>query len=907
MKKNVKKILVGLLTFNVLASAPLTAISVNAEEVQSSTSEKSNKLNASAATNLIQNSALSFNPNTNSFANWYYYRADTNQVIPGSAYFRQTNVSSDVMTDPYFFWSNDRSNVAYNGVMKDGNRYVYLSGYYPKFTGTYNSLFYVTQKIPTIPGAKYKFSAKVTAEDNDSYGINSKVSISNNNSFTDIIRSQAVSSPSIGEYKSVEFEFTAKSSETYVGLGNTNSNGALSKIYYGVPSVTRILDAPKMSSVTTKSTSVDVTGEPGAKITVYLPNGSRTFKAADSNGKVTLSIPNQEAGAEIKATQEISGSEESEAASTIVGLEAPTLSSANEQTTSITVKGDPGANITLMLPDGLRIVKTANAQGEATFAVSNLVAGDVIKAIQSLNGQTSGEGFTIVQALPIEAPNLSAMTTDDTTITATGKPGARMTIIMPDGSDVSKVADADGKAAFNIGKQKFGTIIKAVQTLNGETSPETSITVTQGEVAAPTIDEVTTKDTIVKGTGIAGATVTVKADNKTYTGTVGADGNYSIKIPAQVEGTVITVTQEQNGVTSNAVSTTVTKAAQESTLTANDFILGSDSYIKGTYTGDVAKLAIEVNGTLQQKINATGSPYQYYAKGKVTAPTDQVYVISYDADGNQLQKVKVNVFSNTAGQMTPNTYYLGKDNYVTGTLSGDIVKFSLTVNGVEYNKINVTTAPTFKYYANSLIKNTTDVVKVNGYDAYGNLLDSKPVTVTKYQGNAGTITSADTFKLGKDSYVTGTYTGDIAKVELQVNGVAKQRINVSDGTIKYYAKDKITTSTDVVKLVGYNSEGIAISAKNVPVSVASGSVTANPFVIGTDSYVKGTFTGDVAKISLTVNGVKYSTISVPTSGSDYQYYAKTLIKNENDKVVLTAYDAVGGVLDTKTVSVSKKS
>ncbi|WP_425324803.1 immunoglobulin-like domain-containing protein [Listeria grandensis] len=42
-------------------------------------------------------------------------------------------------------------------------------------------------------------------------------------------------------------------------------------------------------------------------------------------------------------------------------------------------------------------------------------------------------------------------------------------------------------------------------------------------------------------------------------------------------------------------------------------------------------------------------------------------------------------------------------------------------------------------------------------------------------------------------------------------------------------------------------------------------------------------------------------MSVPTTGPDFQYYAKTLIKNWTDTVTLTAYNALGG--EIKTVSV----
>ncbi|EUJ28191.1 immunoglobulin-like domain-containing protein [Listeria cornellensis] len=250
-------------------------------------------------------------------------------------------------------------------------------------------------------------------------------------------------------------------------------------------------------------------------------------------------------------------------------------------------------------------------------------------------------------------------------------------------------------------------------------------------------------------------------------------------------------------------------------------------------------------------------------------------------------------------------FKLGKDNYVTGQFSGDIAKISLTVNNnAEGSKINVT-APDFKYYANNVIHNQTDIVILKAYDGNGKLLVTKTVTVTKDTPVLkGSISSLTPFQLGKDSYITGTFTGDIVKVELQINEVPLQRINVTDGTIKYYAKPNIKTTTDPVVLVAFNAAGEAVSSKEVTFAstgTTNGDVTVNPFLLGKDGYVKGQFTGDVAKISLTVKQAKGSTISVPTIGPDFQYYAKTLIKNRTDEVTLTAYNALGG--EIKTVSV----
>ncbi|MBC1554203.1 hypothetical protein HB901_15850 [Listeria booriae] len=660
---------------------------------------------------------------------------------------------------------------------------------------------------------------------------------------------------------------------------------------------------PTINAVTSDDMLVKGTGVNGATVTLTI--GSLTYTGTVSNGEYSITIPKQSAGTVISAKQSLNSQTSNSVNTTVTQgeLAAPVINTVTTDDIRVTGTGTKGAVVTLTIA-GHDYTGIVGDNGAYSITIVKQPAGTTITAKQEINGKSSANATTTVTQGVVTPPTVNPVTTDDTKVTGTGMKGAVVKLTI-NGTDYTGLVDSDGKYSINIPKQAEGTGIVAVEILNGTTSTTTIASVAQGTVATPTINSVTTEDTTVKGTGTTGAVVTITIGSNTYTGSV-TNGSYSITIPKQAAGTVISAKQTLNNKTSAATTTSV--VATQTTLTTNNFTIGVDNYIRGTYTGSsVAKLAIEVNGTVQQKITATGSPYQYYAKGKITAGTDQVYVISYNANGDQLKRVKVDVKTLTSGTITPATFYVGTDNYVTGTLTGDISKFSLTVNGVETTKINVTTAPTFRYYANNLIRNLTDVVTVNGYDSAGKLLDSKPVTVDKNRGNQGAIATVAPFTLGKDSYVTGTYTGDIAKVELQVNNVALQRINVaSDGTIKYYAKGKINALTDVVKLVGYDSTGIAVSTKVITVANANGGITVNPYVIGTDGYVKGTYTGSVAKISLTVNGDKKTTISVPVPGPNYQYYAKSLITSASDVVVVTAYNAAGGVLDTKTVSVSSR-
>ncbi|MBC6315904.1 immunoglobulin-like domain-containing protein [Listeria grandensis] len=200
-------------------------------------------------------------------------------------------------------------------------------------------------------------------------------------------------------------------------------------------------------------------------------------------------------------------------------------------------------------------------------------------------------------------------------------------------------------------------------------------------------------------------------------------------------------------------------------------------------------------------------------------------------------------------------YKLGKGNYVTGQFSGDIAKISLTVKNVEGSKISVSGSD-FKYYASNVIYNQIDLVILTAYDINGKVLVTKTVTVTKDEPvlSTGIINSVTPFQIGTESYVTGTFTGDIVKVELQIHEKPLQRISVTGGTIKYYVKPNITKTTDSVDLVGYNAAGEAVSSKKVTFATTgtgttNGDVTVDSFSLGKDGYVKGQFTGDVAKIS----------------------------------------------------------
>ncbi|MBC1974021.1 hypothetical protein HCA84_02005 [Listeria booriae] len=166
----------------------------------------------------------------------------------------------------------------------------------------------------------------------------------------------------------------------------------------------------------------------------------------------------------------------------------------------------------------------------------------------------------------------------------------------------------------------------------------------------------------------------------------------------------------------------------------------------------------------------------------------------------------------------------------------------------------------------------------------------------------GTITPAD-FLIGGDKYVTGTFTGSVAKVSLLVNDKEYTGGTVkADGTFTFYANDKNIKKTDEVFAVAYDKYGKELSRTKVNfVVVTTGKITPATYSLATDKNITGTYTEDVTKITVTVGDKVYKGGTV--ANGTFTFYAFDKIKSTTDPVTIHAYDAAGKLLDTKTLKV----
>lgn len=303
------------------------------------------------------------------------------------------------------------------------------------------------------------------------------------------------------------------------------------------------------------------------------------------------------------------------------------------------------------------------------------------------------------------------------------------------------------------------------------------------------------------------------------------------------------------------------------------------------------------DGDLTNKIKITAN--------NVDTSKTGTYHVTYsvqDSDNNITTKtITVKVVEKTVGEIKSAVYVVG-NSAITGTYSGDVTQFQVTVNGAKLYTGGTTTNGTFNYNVDANLIGPNDVVTITAFDKNGRVLDeNKPVKII-----SGTF-SPDEYVIGESKGITGTYTGDVHHFELYVND-----FKVSDGgsavggTFNYYVQNGRIKEGDNVYLIAYDVNGNKLATEPVKVSVykSSGTITPDTYVLGSGKYITGTFTGDVSYAKVTVNGVELSPGGdFPTNGNEFTYYVDSLIRNTDADVTITAYDKNNNQLDSKKVHV----
>ncbi|MBC1936221.1 hypothetical protein HCA69_07560 [Listeria grandensis] len=250
-------------------------------------------------------------------------------------------------------------------------------------------------------------------------------------------------------------------------------------------------------------------------------------------------------------------------------------------------------------------------------------------------------------------------------------------------------------------------------------------------------------------------------------------------------------------------------------ITPDDFMLVRDSYVTGTAMQGVHHIKLKVGDKVHSGGEVKDGNFRFYAKDKIKSKTEQAEVIAFDAKDTVIGTKTVNVKDYLGqGSVTPDNYSLISSKYITGKYTGDVVKMKLRVDGKTYSGGEVIDG-TIKFYARDKIKADTKKVEVMVYDAKDNLLDTEEVIITTF--GQGSVTP-DNYSLKSSRYITGKYTGDAMKMKLKVDGTTYSGGEVINGTINFYARDKIKADTKKVEVLVYDVKDNLLDTEEVVVT-----------------------------------------------------------------------------------------
>ncbi|EMF0286796.1 BspA family leucine-rich repeat surface protein [Enterococcus hirae] len=233
-------------------------------------------------------------------------------------------------------------------------------------------------------------------------------------------------------------------------------------------------------------------------------------------------------------------------------------------------------------------------------------------------------------------------------------------------------------------------------------------------------------------------------------------------------------------------------------------------------------------------------------------------------------------------ELEPQEYHVGDVN-ITGTYTGDMSLGRLTVNGKVVSWGGSFKDGQFSYYVGAGKLKVGDKVVLDGYNKEKKLMDSKEIEVISE--SSGSIDQVDAYQLG-DSTITGTYTGDIHKGKLVVNGeVVSWGGTYKDGKFSYYVNSQVIKAGDQATIQGYDKFNTPLGDPQ-PVTIGEqlGQLT-EAHRVGISTVIEGSYTGDVYQGILLVNGEKVSQGGSFKDGK-FSYYVGNLKVSEDDQVVL---------------------
>ncbi|WP_082797464.1 bifunctional 2',3'-cyclic-nucleotide 2'-phosphodiesterase/3'-nucleotidase [Neobacillus drentensis] len=312
------------------------------------------------------------------------------------------------------------------------------------------------------------------------------------------------------------------------------------------------LTAPTVAEVNDQSKKVTGTAVAGTKVKVKAKGTVIGLGTAAEDGSYTVDIPVQKAGTELIVTSIDAALNVSyEARVRVIDVTAPlapVVNDVNDQSKTVTGKAEAGALVEVKANGTLVGSATASNDGDFTVEIEVQKAGTelVITATDAAKNVSASTTVKVIDITDPTAPAFDPITNMSTEIKGHGaEPGTHVYITNGFNLKVHLTADENGNFSVPLmAPLKEGTQLFAFSVdLSFNLSPIGYTFVL--DVIAPdkaVVNDVSNKDKVVTGTAEVGSTVTVSSNKTLGTAKTGADGKFSVSLPAaQAAKTVLTI------------------------------------------------------------------------------------------------------------------------------------------------------------------------------------------------------------------------------------------------------------------------------------------------------------------------------------------------------------------------------
>ncbi|WP_304522318.1 Ig-like domain-containing protein [Bacillus toyonensis] len=483
-------------------------------------------------------------------------------------------------------------------------------------------------------------------------------------------------------------------------------------------------NAPKINKVGDSDTKISGTTEAGAKVVAKI--GDKLYEGvAEADGNFSIDIPKQVAGTEIvvKMMKDEKESKESkEIVEDVTAPDAPHVNTISDKDVVVTGKGEVGATVHVQIMQEV-YTGVVGTDGNFSVAIPKQEARTQIsvKLVDSI-GNKSKMTQVIVTAPSLEAPQVDEYYEEEFRITGKVKPGTNKIRLYVDGQlKRTGAIQKDGTFAIYAGDFHLsqGKEFKVVPVdINGkEGIAHTSIVQGKQGRFELSIDSYVKDAPHIRGMVSEDIKKVRLYLNGTYirTGQINTDGTYTIYAKDQniPDGSYF----EVRGVDNQERERVKKKRLVSLGAPQVDGYHEGDLRITGKVKPSTKKIRLYVDGQLKRTgaIQADGT-FAIYAGDFKLSQGKEFKVVSVDGNGAEGTAYIGTVQAMQGNYVVQANSYVLQDTYVRGTVSSDVKKVRLYIDGQLKRTGQINKDGTYLIYVKDQQISVDSEVEVRGVD-----------------------------------------------------------------------------------------------------------------------------------------------------------------------------------------------